>query len=120
MRYLGLCVFILLSKICLASDFATSEAWLAVGHYQDGVSSIDSANFFLSDEGKVNPESELLASIELFNGKDDKKKCLFPSRYLLLKKNALISDDFPDCDEYEQFKTDLQPSGERYYLLMHI
>lgn len=94
-----------------AADFAQSEAWLAAGHYHHNKSSIDSPDFFLGEDGKTNPESELNATIELFNGSDNTKKCLFPSRYLLLKKQGLIVSDYPQCDEYEQFKADLQPSG---------
>lgn len=94
-----------------AADFAQSDEWLTVGHYHSGKSSIDSPNFFLSPDGKTNPKAELEATIALFNGDDTDKKCLFPSRYLLLKKQGLIDTAFPQCKEYEQFKTDLQPAG---------
>lgn len=108
---------LLVLLLCMASeaaandDFAESDAWLAVGHYHNNKSSIDSENFFLAENGKTNPQAELQATIELFNSDDNEKKCLFPSRYLLLKKNGLINTDFPDCDEYEKFRQDLQPAG---------
>lgn len=111
MKYL---VFVLMFLYCgavAAADFAESEAWLAVGHYQNGKSSIDSPNFFLSENGKTDPAAELAATIALFAGNDNEKKCLFPSRYLLLKKNGLTTAPFPQCKEYEQFKKDLQPAG---------
>jgi len=82
-----------------------------LGHYKEGKSSIDSPNFFLSDEGKTNPEKELKASIDLFEKGKDETICLFPARYLFLKKKGLVNRGFPSCDEYEQFKKDLQPSG---------
>jgi len=85
------------------------EAWLALGHYQNGKSSIDSPNFFLSEDGKTNPLAELQATIELFKGKDTAKQCLFPARYLYLQKKGLAKNKFPQCEEYDQFKVDLQP-----------
>ncbi len=91
--------------------FAESSAWLAVGHYQGGKSSIDSPNFFLSADGKTNSQAELQATVKLFESDDTEKKCLFPSRYLLLKKAGLVKEKFPFCTEYEQFKKDLQPAG---------
>ena len=98
-----------------ADDFAFSPAWLAAGHYQpDGSgykSTVDSANFFLSADGKVNPADELEATIALFQSDDDKTKCLFPSRYKLLRQEGLIDYEFPHCAEYEKFYEDLRPAG---------
>ena len=56
---------------CHAADLAFSNEWLALGHYQKGESSIDSPNFFLSKNGKTNPEEELKATIELFENAID-------------------------------------------------
>lgn len=111
MKYFFCFLFLGIVNAAAAADFSDSRAWLAVGHYQNNKSSIDSPNFFLSADGKNNPAAELQASIELFAGKDDAKKCLFPSRYLLLHKEGLVSAEFPHCEEYEQFKKDLQPAG---------
>lgn len=94
-----------------AADFAQSGEWLAIGHYHNGKSSIDSPNFFLSPDGKTNPVAEMQASINLFEEGNQAQKCLFPSRYLWLKKQGLIKSEFPNCEEYEQFKKDLQPAG---------
>jgi hypothetical protein len=80
-RYWILIISVFLSNACFASDYAKSDEWLALGHYQNNKSSIDTPNFFLSSNGKFDPQSELKATIELFNGDDDKKKCVFPSRY---------------------------------------
>lgn len=85
------------------------KAWLALGHYQNGKSSIDSPNFFLSEDGKTNPNAELQATIELFKGGDTEKQCVFPARYLYLKKHGMVRKKFPKCEEYDQFKADLQP-----------
>lgn len=101
-----------------ASDsLAFSEQWLALGHYRPKMfggwqSSIDSPNFFIAPNGKNNPEAELKATIDLFeNGQDTKQKCLFPARYIFIKNNKLIKDINLKCEEYEQFKKDLHPSG---------
>ena len=99
------CLFFSFSAEAMEVD----EAWLALGHYQKEKSSIDSDNFFLSEDGKTNPEAELQATIELFKGNDTAKQCVFPARYLYLKKRGLVQKSFPKCEEYDQFKADLQP-----------
>ncbi len=96
-------------------NFAVSDEWLAVVHYQKKIagykSTIDTSDFFLSPCGKTNPRCELEATIALFASNDDKTKCNFPSRYKLLKKHGIVDYPFPKCDELEQFYADLQPSG---------
>lgn len=112
MRYLFLlsllCCFV---WECQAADLSASTAWLALGHYQNNKSSIDSPNFFLAKDGKYNPDTELKATIELFESDNDEKKCMFPARYIFLVKNGLVKKFFPKCDEFEQFKDDLRPAG---------
>lgn len=108
MHYLLFFVTLFFSS-SLASAQEVDEAWLALGHYQKGESSIDSPNFFLSEDGKTNPSAELQATIELFQGNDTAKQCLFPARYLYLQKKGLVQKAFPKCEEYDQFKADLQP-----------
>ena len=120
MKFLGLivcfcCFFVAVAEAGAAADFAYSPEWLAVGHYQakgNGYkSTVDSPDFFLATDGKVNPQAELAATISLFAGKDDNSKCLFPARYKLLRRSGLISEPFPHCQEYEQFYDDLRPAG---------
>lgn len=111
MRYFVFFLSFLFSFSVWAEDLSSSVEWLAVGHYQNKKSSIDSPNFFLSEEGKTNPKAELEATINLFNSDDNKLKCQFPSRYLFLKKHKLIKSNFPKCKEFEEFKRDLQPAG---------
>ena len=103
-------------SLAMANGFAYTPEWLAIGHYQpvgEGSfeSTIDSENFFLSEDGKFNPQHELDATIALFQSNDDKTKCLFPARYKLLKKHGIIDYEFPKCEELEKFYADLQPSG---------
>ena len=111
MRYFVFFLSFLFSFSVWAEDWSNSPEWLALGHYQNKKSSIDSPNFFLSKDGKKNPLSELEASIKLFNSDDNQLKCQFPARYLFLKKHKLIATKFPKCDEFEEFKKDLQAAG---------
>ena len=86
MRYFVFVLCLLFSFDVWADNLSNSAEWLALGHYQNKKSSIDSPNFFLSKDGKKNPLSELEASVDLFNSDNDKLKCQFPARYLFLKK----------------------------------
>lgn len=95
-----------------------SPDWLALGHYQTTLfgqyeSTIDSSSFFLAPDGKTNPLAEIKASIDLFNTVtvDVKQKCLFPARYIFLKKQRLVDEPFPECLDYNQFKKDLNPNA---------
>ena len=113
-RLLGVVLILLGCRNAAANDIADmakSPEWLALGHYHDAESSIDSPNFFLSKDGKTNSQAELVATIELFESDDEQKKCLFPARYMWLYKNGVIKRKFPFCGEYEQFRKDLQPAG---------
>lgn len=98
-------------------NIAFSEEWQALLHYRPswtgGVkSTIDSSTFFLAKDGKTNPETELKATIELFNNSDrQKEKCLFPARWKYLYKKGLLQKPLGSCPEYEQFKKDLNPVG---------
>lgn len=95
----------------------TSPEWLALVHYQKSIfgghiGTIKNDAFYLSKKGRKNPKAELKATIDFFeNGTDDQRKCLFPARYMLLKKHGLITKDFPECADFEQFKDDLKPNG---------
>ena len=100
-----------------AAGFETSSEWLALVHYQKNVfgghiGTIKNDAFYFSKNGRKNPKAELEATIDFFeNSEDDQRKCLFPARYMLLKKNGLLTKDFPECAEYERFKDDLKPNG---------
>ncbi len=97
-------------------DTALSREWLALIHQTDGLfyqktGTIGSDSFYLSPFGRHDPRAELEATIDLFNKKDVTKQCLFPARYLFLKKLGFVQTPFPKCPEYEQFKKDLHASG---------
>ena len=111
------CFLWLVSPVSAVENTANSPQWLSLVHYRPKFfggyeSSIDSDSFFLAEDGKTNPESELQATIKLFEEKQDMKKmCLFMARHIFLKNNNLIKQVNLKCDEFEQFKKDLQPSG---------
>ena len=100
-----------------ADELAFSPQWLSLVHYRPRLfggykSSIDSDNFFLAQDGRTNPKTELDATIKLFRENADKDKiCMFPARYIFLLNNKLIEQIKVDCKEYNQFKSDLNPSG---------
>ena len=115
-RFFSFLFLLFFSCASYANNFAYSDKWLKMVHYQKKMfggyeATIGSDSFYLSLCGKTNPQKELDATIALFQSNDDKTKCLFPARYKLLKDNGLIDYDFPKCAEFEQFKQDLQPSG---------
>ena len=91
--------------------------WLALVHYRPQMfggyeGTIDSESFYLAEDGRTNPISELQASIKLFEEAKDKEKiCLFPARYQYLKKQGWVNADYPKCEEYQQFVKDLHPAG---------
>ena len=112
-----LCMFFPAAASAAADEVALSPEWLALVHYRPKMfggykSSIDSDNFFVAQDGKTNPKAELKATIELFKKGEDKDKiCLFQARYLFLKNNKLINEINAECEEYNQFKNDLNPLG---------
>ena len=95
------------------SDFAYSAAWLKLLHYHKTLGGykglIHSQNFYVSADGRTNPEDELKAEIKAFQSGN--KKCLFPARFNLLKENGFILGNFDDCSEYQSFLQDVQPNG---------
>lgn len=97
--------------------FAYDQQWLALLHYQPGIFSeyvgtIDSADFYLAENGRYDPEAELLATVELFSqGVDHETICRFPARYKLLLNKRLIKETDVKCKEYDDFLSDLRPAG---------
>jgi hypothetical protein len=86
------------------------RTWHALGHYQKsllsskGESLIDDSNFFISDEGKKDPQAELLATLEAFWGPDNEHRretrCRYPARYRWLAEMLNVKtsfDDFSHC-----------------------
>ncbi len=80
------------------------------------VSEIDDPNFFFAKDGKTNPKSELLATLDAFfsnEKKDDNSSiCKFPARYRWLQEQ-LHADDFPtaSCQEYDKIFQRVDPES---------
>lgn len=100
--------------------------WLSLIHYKKTVggkyeSIIDNKDFFLSDNGKCEPKSELEATIKAFFNSDNEETemkqhaiCQFPARfeflnkYLQFPKNLLPA---VDCKRFNKFFSDVNPEG---------
>ena len=112
-------------------NLAQSEDWLNMVYYQKnklskGYNSIfDSENFFLSKEGKTNPQKELEATISsFFNndflpfknvfGSNQTAQCAFKGRYEWLKEK--LQFDFkklPEqkCPDFKKWYNDINPKS---------
>lgn len=109
---------ILLSPIALAAS-ASDEQWLRLMHYQKGfgaafTSSIDSPDFFISPEGRTDPEAEWKANLALlqetswtFQGASVDPQCIFPARTLYFQSLGILSRGHPSCPELESFQKQL-------------
>jgi len=98
---------------------AQSEQWLALLHIKPHKSSsdlqsyVDDDTFFLANDGAINPENELLASINAL--KTDKNiQCRFPARTKLLLSHIdnLIDDvTIIECTKYNTWLKQLNTSS---------
>lgn len=89
--------------------------WLKLLHYNNGKSRADGAYFFLSKNGKTNPEEELYSTIEAF--KDPKgeagwfkyhPQCVFRERFHFLNQLGLLTDvPVKSCPEFLEWKQGL-------------
>ena len=116
MKKIAFLLALFLSFNVRASGFENADKWLRLLHYQKDafggyVGTIKNEKFYLSKDGRKNPKAELEADIALFEGNDDERKCFFPARYIVLKKEGLVQKAFPKCEAFEQFKDDLRPAG---------
>ena len=82
----------------------------------DNESEIDDPNFFFSKDGKIDPKSELLATIDSFfsdaNLDNNSSICRFPARYAWLKEKLNVID-FPtsNCSEYNKILHRVDPKS---------
>ena len=106
-----------------AGDGAYDTGWLKLLHYQkDGSgyeSVVENDDFFLTENGRNNPEEEYKAAVQVFNaeagaGQNDVgelKKCLFPARFTYLKRMGAVSGTLDACSDYQKFLDDVQPKA---------
>jgi len=90
--------------------------WHLLLHMNGDESEIDDPNFFFAKDGAINPQAELLATLDAFFSdeiKDDNSSiCKFPARYSWLKEK-LHGDDFPtaECKEYNKILDRVDPKS---------
>ncbi|MCE0492660.1 Lnb N-terminal periplasmic domain-containing protein [Vibrio salinus] len=93
--------------------------WLKLGHYLKGhfgnyTSTVDSKTFFLSPDGKSNPEKELKATIQAFyqgNPKENHQAiCTFPARYHWLEELRGNKNITLNCPELQKWQKVIEPN----------
>ena len=96
--------------------------WLQLGHYRSAIlsdwkSEVDAASFFIAAQGKTNPQAELQATIDAFNGVNLNSEetraiiCQFPARFNWLKSKVDNHWGELDCSELQRWKTVIDPAG---------
>lgn len=110
--------FLLFFGICLVmceNAWANDLAWRKLLHYQQKgfgyVSLVENKEFFLTKEGRNDPEAEYVAARQVFNESTDMRKCDFPARFMLLKKKGVVKGTLNDCQDYQVFLSDVQPKA---------
>lgn len=114
-RFLLAFLMCFLTRTAVADNLFVSEAWLKLLHYQENgngyESLIENSDFFISANGRTEPGEELNASISVFEKAGDKRKCDFPARFMLLKKEGKVRGTLTECTEYQKFLADVQPKA---------
>ncbi|RQW63412.1 Lnb N-terminal periplasmic domain-containing protein [Vibrio viridaestus] len=92
--------------------------WLKLGHYLKGSisnyeSTVDSSTFFLSHQGKHDPQQELTATIKaLYAGSPDevqKARCTFPARYTWLERKMGHKAPELNCPDLIKWQNAIEP-----------
>ncbi|PKG40170.1 Lnb N-terminal periplasmic domain-containing protein [Psychromonas sp. Urea-02u-13] len=112
----------LFATVYSLDNLAQNRYWLQLGHYRtatlsDWKSEVDSHNFFLADNGKIDPRAELQATVDTFNGEGltkyqvNQAMCQFPARFTWLKSK--VENDWvdPNCVEFNKWKSVIEPEG---------
>jgi hypothetical protein len=96
--------------------------WHILVHYQNGLfgikSLVDDPMFFLSPEGRTDPEAEIRATIRAFfeqhDNENDSAMCRFPARFEWIRERLDIDPDripLPACRSFENFMKTARPSS---------
>lgn len=96
---------------------AESSYWKRLLHYRQGwiwgeTSEADGRDFFISPEGRDNPEAELRADIEAFRDPNSlpvgpakqHAQCAFPERYRFLKSQLQLDLTDQPCSMFKEWK----------------
>lgn len=94
-------------------ESSQKEKWHKLLHYKKNKtnvkSEIISPDFFLDENGRINSQAELIATIKyLFDTKNDQQNiCRFPARFRWLKKELNINKsthyNLDNCEEYNEW-----------------
>jgi hypothetical protein len=89
---------------------AFSAEWLSLCHYHKKIfggyeSNVKGDGFFLSENGKINPEFELAKTIELLISESRSREiqCRFPARVKFVQNRFNINIPKVQCSELEEF-----------------
>lgn len=88
-------------------------AWLKLLHYHKTLNGyqglVENQEFYISADGRNNPQAEFAAEIEAFS--KGNAKCRFPARFNYLKQLGKVQGDLSGCKDYQQFMHDVRPNG---------
>ena len=103
---------------------AEDPAWKRLLHYRRGLfgtekSDVDGPNFFLSKNGRSNPEAELEATLKSFfepipiSTETQHPRCRYPARYDWLNEQLGLDKALPPmvCERYESWREKIEPAG---------
>lgn len=97
--------------------------WLRLGHYRDGLfgieSEVDGKDFFIAEDGKTNPRSELEATIRAwFEDRRDTEidtllQCRFVARYAWLDEQLDLAAHrpAPECPTFDEWFEAINPGS---------
>ena len=109
-------------ELARLKELYKEKYWHILLHYRRGPfgtrSLIDDEDFFLSKEGKYNPEAELNATIKaFFQEADDETKhpvCKYIARYTWIKEQLELDSSqlpFPECKRFTELINQIQPES---------
>jgi len=96
-------------------SYENQESWKRVLFYQ-GEQSVARKSFFLSENGRSDPEAEYQVLVKrLKKGFDEKIHCAYPRRLTFIQqvnKNIDIKIPFGSCDSYSKFQHTVLSQGQ--------
>lgn len=116
----------ILKQRAVELNVASSKEWHKLLHYKSDLltnsytSEVDSPHFFLATDGKINPESELLATLAQFFNKEDYPvteqpyQCAFIARYQWLHKQLHFDPRLlpsQPCQKFNNWYQKINPQG---------
>lgn len=101
----------------IAGKASSSREWHTLMHYKKNIfflteSQADGAAFFFSEDGKYDPEAEMMASVKAFQDEAQEPgprhpQCAFPARYKYLKRIFDLKVNDVECKDYQWWRANL-------------